>query len=47
MYVIEKNNLFDHDPRNILFRVMILDTETKKCNHSINYLVLHYIIIVS
>lgn len=26
----KKSNLFDRDPRNILFRVMILDTETKK-----------------
>ena len=26
----KKSNLLDRDPRNILFRVMILDTETKK-----------------
>ena len=26
----KKSNLFDRDPRNILFRVIILDTETKK-----------------
>ena len=31
MYVVEeKSNLFESDPRNILFRVMTLDTETKE-----------------
>ena len=31
MYVVvEKSNLFDRDPRNILFRVMILDTRDQK-----------------